>query len=371
LTLNVRQLEGRITRETGVAPTTGNKVQLYVDGQKAYPQIMTLINSAQKSLHLQMYIFKDDKASWDVAEALAARAASGVNVRVMADWQGSPTSSPIYDFLRANGVEVRHFTAQSLKNPAQVDHRKIIVSDGQKALTGGMNIADTYRESWHDAVVTVEGPAVHDIQRTFLDGWKTVGGGAVEPTSDVFAPLPAKPTGSTSVRVLTTDPGQAIRQAVFAAVESARQQINIENPYFTDDKLVDRLVAAARRGVKVNIIVPAVSDVGIVKAASRHHFRRLREAGANIYLYKDRMVHTKAMTVDGMWGTIGSANADNLSLRVNREMNITMDDPAAVAELDNKLFQTDFAHSTRIDTPTMSLRESVETWAARQINRWL
>ncbi|MBC7544895.1 MAG: hypothetical protein H7338_19395, partial [Candidatus Sericytochromatia bacterium] len=168
MTLNVKHLEAQITTITGMAPTAGNKVQLYVDGRNAYPQIMNLINNAQKSLHLEMYIFKDDKASWDVAEALAARSASGVKVRVMADWQGSPTGSEIFDFMRQNGVDVRHFTAQSLKNPTQVDHRKIIVADGQKAITGGMNIADTYRESWHDAIVTVEGPAGHDMQATFL-----------------------------------------------------------------------------------------------------------------------------------------------------------------------------------------------------------
>ncbi|MBC7545398.1 MAG: hypothetical protein H7338_21945, partial [Candidatus Sericytochromatia bacterium] len=128
---------------------------------------------------------------------------------------------------------------------------------------------------------------------------------------------------------------------------------------------------AAKRGVQVNVIVPAVSDVGLVKAATRHHFHGLAEAGAHIYLYKDRMVHTKAMTVDGVWGTIGSCNADNLSLRVNREMNVTLDDPAAVAQINDGLFKTDFANSVRVDKPKMSWQESLSTWAARKINNQL
>lgn len=371
LRVNVPQLEAAITKDTGKAPTAGNKMQLYVDGKNAYPQIMSLIEHAQTSLHLEMYIFRDDKASWDVAEALAARAAKGVKVRVMTDWNGSPTGSPIYDFLRANGVEVRHFTAQSIKNPTQVDHRKIIIADGAKAITGGMNIADTYKNTWHDAIVTLEGPVVHDLQNTFAQSWKVVGGSDFGKGTDVYATLPKTAPGTTGMRVLTTDPGEDIRKAMFRAVDNAKYQINIENPYFTDDVMVDKLVAAAKRGVKVNIVVPAVSDVGIVKAASRHHFKSLIDAGAKVFLYKDRMVHTKAMTVDGVWGTIGSCNADNLSLRRNREMNVTFDDPSAVAQLDNDLFLNDFDHSNRLDTPTMTLKEKIETWAARLINNQL
>jgi cardiolipin synthase len=371
LTANVPQLEAAITKSTGKAPTPGNKMQLYVDGKNAYPQIIGLIQGAQKTLHMEMYIFRDDQASWDVAEALAERAAKGVKVRVSCDWMGSPTGSAIFDFLRANGVEVRHFTAQSLKNPTQVDHRKIIIADGAKAITGGMNIADTYKNTWHDAIITMEGPVVHDLQHTFAETWTKIGGSDIGHDASVFAPLPKTPAGKTGMRVLTTDPGQDIRQAAFHALDAAKSQINIENPYFTDDALVDKIVAAARRGVQVNIVVPAVSDVGIVKAASRHHFKRLIEAGAHVYMYKDRMVHTKAMTVDGVWGTIGSCNADNLSLRVNREMNVTFDDPEAVAQLDNDLFKQDFAHSTQLDTPRMTLREQAETWFARLINKQL
>jgi cardiolipin synthase len=371
LTVNVPQLEASITKATGKAPTAGNKMQLYVDGKNAYPQIMNLIQNAQKSLHLEMYIFRDDKASWDVAEALAASAAKGVKVRVMCDWQGSPTGSKIFDFMRDNGVEVRHFTAQSITNPTQVDHRKIIIADGAKAITGGMNIADTYKNTWHDAIVTMEGPVVHDLQQTFANSWKTVGGQDIGKGADVFAPLPKTAPGTTGMRVLTTSPGEDIREAMFRAVDSAKYQINMENPYFTDDLLVDKLIAARKRGVKVNIVVPAVSDVGIVKAASRHHFKALIDAGAKVFMYKDRMVHTKAMTVDGAWGTIGSCNADNLSLRVNREMNVTFDDPSAVAQLDKDLFLNDFDHSNRLDTPQMTLKEKVETWAARLINKQL
>jgi cardiolipin synthase len=371
MTVNVPALEAAITKATGKAPTPGNKMTLHVDGKNAYPQIMTMINDAKKTLHMEMYIFRDDQASWDVAEALAASAAKGVKVRVTCDWMGSPTGSAIFDFMRQNGVEVRHFTAQKLKNPTQVDHRKIIIADGAKAITGGMNIADTYKHTWHDAIVTMEGPVVHDLQRTFAETWEMIGGSKIGNEASVFAPLPKTAPGTTGMRVLTTDPGEDLRKATFMAIDGAKSQINIENPYFTDDALVDKIVQAAKRGVKVNIVVPAVSDVGIVKAASRHHFKRLIDAGAHVYMYKDRMVHTKAMTVDGVWGTMGSCNADNLSLRVNREMNVTFDDPSAVAQLDKDLFHQDFLHSTRLDTPRMTFKQKAETWFARLINNQL
>jgi cardiolipin synthase len=356
-TLDLRSLDERISRETGTAVTQGNRMELHVDGHEAYPRIMETIRGAQKTLHMQMYIFKDDQTSWDVAEALAERANNGVKVRVSTDYIGSPTSSSIFDFLRANGVEVRHHATAGWNS--QADHRKIIVADGKKAMTGGMNVADEYRETWHDAMVTLEGPVVHDMQREFLRGWQDDGGSPVAADDTVFSPEVSRAGGSTPMRVVTSYPQPNYERSLFAAIESAQRQINMEIPYFNDNALVDRLIAAAKRGVKVNLILPGKNDLAILDAGARVHFERLQAAGVSIRLYPDRVLHTKITTVDGTWATLGSGNADTRSLRLHREMNVNLSDPAAVATLDQRIFAADMAISKPVDPVKVGLGQRV------------
>lgn len=369
--LNALALETRISQATGTTATQGNRMDLLIDGNKAYPAMLDLIDGATTSLNMEMFIFSDDTASWDVAEALAAAAQRGVKVRLVTDWIGgffgNPTTSPIYDFLRANGVEVRHFTPDLLHRPTQADHRKIVVADGTQAMTGGMNIGDEYRSQWHDVMVQVEGPVVGDLQRRFVDTWQTTGG-TITDQAMLFPPSATNRAGSTTMRVLTTQPAESIRQGLFAAIDSAHDRINLEVPYFTDDDLVAHLIAAAKRGVDVHVIVPAESNHAIVDTAARHHAQALLDAGVHVHRFEGRMTHTKAASVDGMWGTLGSCNGDNLSLRVNREMNVTFSDPATVAQVDQELFAADIASSRPLQPQTMSWSERLATWAARLLN---
>jgi cardiolipin synthase len=352
-TMDVRALEDRISRETGTVVTQGNRIELHVDGKEAYPRIMATIRGAEKTLHMQMYIFKDDQASWDVADALAERAAHGVKVRLSADYVGSPTSSPVFEFLRANGVEVRHHATAGWQS--QVDHRKIIIADGKTAMTGGMNIADEYRETWHDVMATIEGPAVHEMQREFLRGWQDHGGSPVTADDTVFAPAALKRHGQSAMRVVTTYPQPNFERSLFAALDAAQKQINVELPYFSDDALVDRLVAAAKRGVKVNLVLAGTSDVAVMDLAAKAHFQRLQSAGVKIHLYQGRVLHAKVVTVDGVWATMGSGNGDARSMRLHREMNVNVSDPAAVATIDKRIFEADFAASKPGDQYKMGL----------------
>lgn len=370
-TLDVARLDSQLDRITGTKVSEGNSVELHIDGKEAYPRMLDLIGSAKRTLHMEMYIFKDDEACWDVAQALAERAQSGVKVRLTTDVIGSPTNSRIYDFLRSNGVEVRHHTPLAVNS--QITHRKMVIADGAKAMTGGMNIAEEYRSQWHDAMITIQGPSVHEMQRHFLETWKDVGGKPVAANEDVFAPLPAKASGNAQARVITTYPRPDIQRSLFAAIDAARSHVNFETPYFTDDALVDRLVAAAKRGVTVNLVIPAVSDVGLVDKAARYHFQRLTEAGVKIHLYEGRTLHTKAATVDGVWGTIGSCNSDNRSLRLHRELNIAFSDAQTVAALDERLFAQDFKDS-RVLKPAEAKQNwmgRLASWATRLINSQL
>ncbi|MBC7543443.1 MAG: phosphatidylserine/phosphatidylglycerophosphate/cardiolipin synthase family protein [Candidatus Sericytochromatia bacterium] len=364
-TMNVAALEDRISRETGTVLTQGNKMELFVDGQEAYPRIMSMIQGAERSLHMQMYIFTDDKAGWDVAEALADRAAHGVKVRVSADYIGTSTNSPLFEFLRQNGVEVRHHALSGVKS--QIDHRKIIVADGHTAMTGVMNIADDYRDTWHDTMITIQGPVVAEIQREFLRGWQDHGGSAIADNADVFPPLPAKAPGATAMRVVTTYPDPDFQRTLFAAIDSAGREINLEMPYFSDETLVNKLIAAAKRGVKVNLVLPGKSDVGLMDAAAKAHFQRIKNAGITIYLYQGRIMHAKLATVDGVWGTIGSGNGDARSLRLHREMNVTLNDPAAVATLNERVFAADFKASLKLETFQPTIGERMKNWVARKL----
>lgn len=283
----------------------------------------------------------------------------------------SPTASPIFRFLRDNGVEVRHPTPTDLRrNPLEVDHRKIIVIDGARAMTGGMNVADEYRDGWHDAMVSLRGPAVHDLQRVFLDTWHHFGGTPVAADDTVFAPLPAQAPGGSTIRILTTEPGgrDDVRQALMLAIGTARHEINLEMAYFSDRETVEALIDAAKRGVTVNLILPKGSNWSIMDAAAQHHFRAMIDAGIKIHVYPG-MLHTKAFSVDGQWATIGTTNAHARGFYMNREVNPFFSDPQTVATINERLFAADMAKATLLTAPPrQTLGQRFGSWVMAKLS---
>lgn len=359
------------------------KLTWLVDGPAFFSELDRRIAAARQSINLQVYIFDNDDIGVRYADVLKRRS-SEVPVHVLFDDLGNTlahASAPetpgprgfvpppdMGAYLETNSnVRVRRTL-----NPWLVcDHTKLLVFDQQVAILGGMNIGREYYSEWHDLMVRVEGPIVHSLSREFGLAWKKAG-----PWGD-YAPLrePADfprsipVTGGIPLRLLRTDPAQGrceILDASLLAIRGARERIWIQNPYFAHDDLVLACVNAARRGVDVRVIIPHGGDSALMDAGNLSTVRRLILAGAKAYRYP-KMTHLKVMICDDL-ASIGSANFDILSMRINRELNIVFHDTAAVRKLEKAVFLPDFRASRRILTQeTEGVANSVAETLADQL----
>jgi cardiolipin synthase len=265
--------------------------------------------------------------------------------------------------LRQSRVQVR----RTLNPWLVADHTKLLVFDRRSAIIGGMNIGREYFSEWHDLMVRVEGPVVGSLAREFGRAWHRSG-----PLGD-FAlfrkPMMfqrSKPVGGgIPLRVLRTDPAEGrheILEASLLAIRGARRRIWIENPYFAHDDLVAAVAAAARRGVDVRLIIPGRGDSTLMDAGNLATAGSLIRAGAKVFQYP-RMTHLKVMVCDD-WASVGSANFDTLSMRINRELNLTFCDGASVRDLERAVFLPDLRRSRRIrsvetESPANGLAETI------------
>lgn len=334
-----------------------------VDGEGFFPELDRQVAAARHSIDFQVFIFDNDDIGVHYAKMLKRRSKE-VPVRVLCDDLGSafahaaapdtpgprgfvpPPDMPSY--LRAgSSVETRR-----ILDPWLIcDHTKLLVFDERTAMLGGMNIGREYYSEWHDLMVRVEGPIVHTLAREFTRAWRKAG-----PWGDfalfrkpaVFR-RPPPVVGGIPMRVLRTDPAEGryeILDALMLAVRGARKRVWIETPYFAHDDLVLAVAAAARRGVEVRVIIPATGDSAIMQAGNLASANSLIRAGALVYQYP-AMTHLKVMICDD-WATVGSANCDTLSMRINRELNLAFSDPAAVRDLADGVFRPDFRRSRRV-----------------------
>ncbi len=350
-----------------------------VDGKEFFPELDRQIASARQSINAQIYIFDNDDIAVRYADKLRARSEE-VMVRVLYDDFGTATahlSSPVTappkgfnpppdmrDYLRSGSeVEVR----LSLNPWLVADHTKLLVFDDRTAILGGMNIGREYYNEWHDLMVKVEGPVVAKLAKQFSRAWRRNG-----PTGDLalfskprFFKKPAPAPGGIPLRILRTDAGVGIHQILDAqllAIAGAKKRVYIENPYFASDEIVLAVRAAALRGVDVRVVLAAEGDSAIMDIGNLETAKVLMEAGAKIYRYPI-MTHMKVMVCDG-WATMGSANLDTLSMRINRELNISFSDAGEVERLVSEIFRRDFARSKRlrakdVESATSGLAEAI------------
>lgn len=348
------ELSRVLDRNTNSTLTRGNQVKVMVDGENALPTILSSIDSAQKSICYETYEFDKSGTTVDqvVAHLIAAKQ-RGVEVRVSADAIGGReflvSHNAELDKLRAAGIPVQLYnpiTSPGALVDVHRDHRKSIIIDGQTAFVGGMNTGDRYLggpdvpRRLHDVFTQIQGPAVADVTRNFLDTWKAEGGGAIDPAS-LMGPPAAKVAGNAvALRVIEHTPGQDanIRAAYLALINHATTSINIENSYPMSEDLVSALCAAAQRGVQVRYING--TGQGVLGADARNNFSKLLDAGVHVYLYPTP-IHTKSMSVDGTFCTVGSSNVDNVALTRNREIITLAEDPAYTRAYDAQLFDKD------------------------------
>lgn len=376
---------------------TGNAVKVLTDGPSTYAAMFKAIEGASDHINLETYIFEDDGIGHRLGDLLLAKQREGVQVNIIYDSFGSlETSQEFFDRLREGGVNIVEFNPVSPLNAKrrwilnQRDHRKILVVDGSIAFTGGLNISQVYSRSsfrsakskrsdpanrfWRDTHVQIEGPAVAEFQRIFIEAWSQQHGPPL-PERRYFPRL--TPKGDLLVQAINSSPARnqtTIYQAFMSAINHAEQSIHLTAAYFApDSRMLDALEQAARRGVEVTLLLPSVTDAGLILQAGQSHYGRLLSAGVEIYERQDAILHAKTAVVDGVWSTVGSANLDWRSFLHNEEINAVIlgDDFARKMEV---LFQQDLAASRRVtfeEWNTRPLIQRVKETTARILEYWL
>lgn len=334
-----------------------------VDGPGFFPELDREIAAATESIDVQVFIYDNDDIAVRYADTLKRRSAD-VPVRVMFDDLGSTfahraapeTLGPkgfippaqIHTYLRSGS----HVRVRRTLNPWMVcDHTKLLVFDKHTAFLGGMNIGREYYSEWHDLMVRIEGPVVRKLSREFNRAWKKAG-----PWGDLALfrkPLvfdrPKSIPDSIPLRVLRTDAAEGrydILDSTLLAIRGARKRIWIQTPYFAHDDITVATADAARRGVDVRVIIPGRGDSTIMDAGNMVSATTLIEAGAKVYQYP-KMTHMKVMLCDN-WGSMGSANLDTLSMRINRELNLAFSDGSTITDLERQVFLPDFRESKKL-----------------------
>lgn len=353
-------------------PTRGNRVRVFENASELLDDLAEAVSAARFHVHLEYYIFQPDATGRQFLERLAAKASEGAEVRLLLDAVGSRrlTDAHLSPLVRAGGkvgwfLPLRHFPrrlAVHLRN-----HRKIAVFDGTAAYTGGANIGDEYRgrrarrPAWRDTHLRVDGPAARQLQEVFAADWLFATG--EELLDDAYYPA-GTAVGDSIVQVVDSgpdDPGGAIRATLFHAIASARRQVWLETPYFIpDDAVATALATTARRGVDVRLILPERTDHPLVDLAGESYLPDLLDAGVQVFRYQGGMLHSKLVVVDGQWGTLGSANMDIRSFRLNFEVNLLVFSSSVAAELE-EMFNGDL----RVSSPYTQARVHEASLARR------
>jgi cardiolipin synthase A/B len=323
----------------------GNRVTILTNGKEFYPAMLNAIRDATRSINMECYIFQPGRIANDFIEALSARARAGVNVTIVVDAIGSFSfrGRPLRR-LRNAGCRVEAYQRLRWFSLARINnrtHRELLVLDGRVAFTGGAGVADWWAfprrraGAWRDTVARVEGPVVAALQGVTAENWLECCG-EILTGPEYFPDLsPAGDTTAFVVRSSPSDRATVSRVTFQLLMEGADHEIQISTPYFLPDRaLRHALIAIARRGVSVSVVVPGrTTDQRWVRLASRRMWGELLEAGITFYEYRPAMTHVKVLLVDGLWSVIGTTNIDNRSFEHNDEVNLALRDPAVAARL--------------------------------------
>jgi cardiolipin synthase len=348
----------------------GDEVRLLRDGVEALPAMLAAIAFARREILLEMYWVGLDAVGTKFREALVAKAHAGVTVRVIYDAIGSLAITPAFwePLVRAGG-EVREYHPLSPLKPAfelarieQRDHRKILVVDGVRGFTGGINLARPWLpiedggEAWRDDMIEVVGYASQELRTLFYKTWRRMGirrfthaplRSLVLPED--LVPLSKRPSGRVYVLASLRRSRRNLRREYVNHLNRARKSIEIANSYFIPDRHVrNALYRAVLRGVRVRVLVPAKSDVAVVQFALEAMYEALLRNGVDMYCHSGPMMHAKTAIIDDQFATIGSYNLDERSRTKNLEVNIAVEDEAFATYV-RKWFDRDVERATRLD----------------------
>ena len=360
---NAGSLVSLLMNDTQSPLTDGNAVKLLINGEEKFPEVIRALEQARQYIHLEYYIYDDDEIGNRIKDILIRKAKEGVEVRMIYDDFGSRSiRKTLVKELLSGGVEAYPFNRVRLLFFANRlnyrNHRKLIIIDGQFGFVGGINIADRYinssqdkgRKYWRDTHLRIDGPGILFLQHMFLCDWNFCSGQQIKPVRKYFCAEPV-PGSNISVQIAASgpdSPASTIKLSFLKAINLAQHEILLTTPYLIPGgSIMDALKIATMGGVKVNLIVPGVSDSILVNAAAWSNYGELLKAGVEIYTYNRGFIHAKTMVIDGRVSVVGTANMDHRSFDLNFEVNAVIYS-AAFAEKLRQSFIADLAESSLI-----------------------
>jgi cardiolipin synthase len=379
-------------RREGIGLTEGNAVTLLPSGHDKFADLFEQVRQAKHHIHLEYFNFRNDSIANALFDLLAEKADEGVEVRALFDAFGNssnnqPLKKKHIKAIRARGIQLVKFDPfrfPYINHALHRDHRKIVVIDGKVGYTGGMNVAQYYIEGlpeigpWRDMHARIEGPAVADLQRIFATMWRkatkeTLEGEAYFPD---FAP-DSLPVVKEDIAIVDRRPHKtpkAIRRAYIAALDAAQGQVQLVNPYFVPShSIMKALRRTLKRGVEVEIMIPAKSDIPFTPAAARYMAYQLHKKGAEVYVFNGGFHHSKIMMVDSTFCTVGSANLNSRSLRYDYEVNAFVMSPHITGQL-MRMYEADKRNSDVMDKAyykSLPKRKRIYGWFAHLFTPFL
>lgn len=341
--------------------TQDNHVQIFDDGQEKFDELLHDIHLAKNHIHIQYYIFKLDRLGTRILDALIEKAKQGVKVRLLYDEMGSRGvhKRDFKELIKLGGeVEIFFPSIMPLINPRlnYRNHRKLVIIDGRVGYIGGFNVGDEYLGLnkkfgyWRDTHLRIEGSSVHPMQTRFLLDWNQASDRQDLQYADHFFPIfPRK--GDTAIQIVSSGPDsqwESIKNGYIKLINMAKKYVYIQTPYFIpDDAFMNAVRIACLSGIDVKIMIPNKPDHIFVYWATYYHVGLLLEAGAKIYIYENGFLHAKMIVIDDEAVSIGTANIDSRSFKLNFEVNAFIYDESVSQQL-AELFERDILYSTEL-----------------------
>ncbi len=348
-----------LLRATGAPLIRGNQVRVLRDAQENYPEWERAMRSAEKTIHLENYIIRNDSTGRRFRDLLAEQARKGVKVRVLYDWFGSfgPLANRMWKAVRSAGGEVLSANPPRWGNVigwGSRNHRKLLVVDGSMAFISGLCIGDDWagnpekgKAPWRDTGIFIQGPAVADAESAFAGSWK-IAGGQISP-DEICRREDLPRAGSVALRIVATSPETAgLYRLDLLVAAGVRENLWLTDAYFIGTTTyVQALRSAALDGVDVRLLVPHDSDVQWIANFSRTQYRTLLEAGVRVFEWQGPMIHAKTAVADGRWARVGSTNLNIAGWLGNWELDVVIEDEGIGREM-AAVFLEDLSHSVEV-----------------------
>jgi len=337
----------------------GNHVTTLVNGDQIFPAMLEAIRNATSNVTFETFVFRD-AIGGEFCTALSDAARRGVKVHILLDWLGSSSmDKQLLDATREAGCELELYHRLSWYHLGRLNnrtHRKLLIVDGKIGFTGGVGMGNEWLgnaqdpQHWRETHYRAEGPVVAQMQAVFVDNWIKATGRVLHGAE--YFPVEPTQAGNMEAQMFGSSPvggSESMHLMVLLALTAAHKSIDIENAYFVPDVLtVEALIAAARRGVRVRVVVPGRhTDARVQRWAAQALYGDLLHAGVELYEYQKTMIHSKVLVIDDLWTSVGSANFDDRSFRLNDEANLNVFSTDLARE-QLRLIEEDISHSRRM-----------------------